>query len=88
MTFDPTGIAFTFDEVMVQNPPALPEYAEHSLVTWSVPLRGDANAGTARTRANAIAASIANRVLRMPSPFFCLDWTESGTIACQGERMD
>jgi hypothetical protein len=36
MTFDPTGIAFTFDDVMVQNPPAWPAYAEHSLVSVRV----------------------------------------------------
>jgi hypothetical protein len=33
MTLEPRSIAFRVDDVIVQNPPALPLYCEHSLVT-------------------------------------------------------
>jgi hypothetical protein len=41
MTFEPTSISLMFDDVIVQNPPARCVNCEHSLVTWSAPLRGD-----------------------------------------------
>src|SRR6187431_2794413 len=40
MTLEPTSMASTFEDVIVQNWPAWPAFSEHSFVTWSSPLRG------------------------------------------------
>jgi hypothetical protein len=39
MTLEPTSICLRFEDVIVQKEPGRPLYSEHSLVTWSTPLR-------------------------------------------------
>src|SRR5450759_2848391 len=57
MTFEPTGIALRFEEMIVQKPPDLCVYSWHSFVTWRSPLRGEAaEADGTRTASNAIVA--------------------------------
>src|SRR4029450_9770859 len=53
MTLEPTSMASTFEDVIVQNWPARPAFCEHSFVTWRSPLRGDA-ANDASTAGRAV----------------------------------
>src|SRR5438270_12029542 len=53
----PGAIAFRLDDLIVQQPPAWPEYCEQSFVTWRSPLRGDAEPATANAPATTLARS-------------------------------
>ena len=57
MTCVPTGIVGTFEDAIVQNWPAPPEYAEHSYVMGMSPLRGVAAPAGPRAASDRIAAA-------------------------------
>src|SRR5687767_4336845 len=61
MTLEPTSMASTFEDVIVQNWPARPAFCEHSFVTKRSPVRGE-------DAANADADILALGLVGTPDP--------------------
>src|SRR6187431_501481 len=60
-------MALTLDEVIVQKEPARPVYCEHSFVTWSSPVRGEADSA-AVSEADSVALGLVGRPLPPAQP--------------------